>query len=138
MDIARFVATLQRWQGTPFHHQGRGPQGADCVGLVLAALGEQGIHVDAPADYAPGAAAVVLLAELQRFERAGLIQQRSGPPEAGDVLVFRIRRDAQHLAIALGPDRMIHAVRGAGVVAVTISALWRVRLLERYGWCHGH
>lgn len=136
MDIARFVNTLQRWEGTPFHHQGRSPQGFDCVGLVLAALAEQGIDAAAPADYAPGAGGVLLPAALQASPLlVNLPADRE--PEAGDVLVFRIRHHPQHLAVALGQGRMIHSLRGAGVASATISALWRARLVARYGWRHG-
>ena len=135
IDIPWFIQTLLQWQGVPWHHQGRGHEGVDCVGLALCALAEQDVHIDVPANYAPSAAAALLLAAVGRVD---LLQRLDlAEPAAGDVLVFRIRREPQHLAIALGGGRMIHAVRGAGVVAVTISALWRDRLVARYGWRHG-
>lgn len=130
IDIPRLLVELRRWVGVPFHHQGRTRAGVDCVGLLLAGLAEQGVRVDAPADYHPSAAAALLLGEL---DASALFQPRSGAPERGDVLVFRIRRAAQHLAIALGSDVMIHATRD-GVNTVTIGPLWRQRLVQRYGW----
>lgn len=130
IDIPRLLAELYRWVGVPFRHQGRTRSGVDCAGLLLAGLAEQGVHVSAPANYHPSAAATLLLAEL---EASPLFEPRNGPPERGDVLVFRIRRAAQHLAIALGSDAMIHATRD-GVNAVTIGPLWRQRLVQRYGW----
>ena len=130
IDIPRFVAELQTWQGVPSRHQGRSRAGIDCAGLVLAGLHEQGVETDAPANYHRSAAASVLLATLAA---SPLLEQRSGEPEAGDLLVFRIRREPQHLGIALGAGRMIH-VPPDGVSIVTIGPLWRKRLVWRYGW----
>ena len=128
IDVPWLIQTLLQWERVPFHHQGRSREGVDCAGLALCALAEQDVQLEVPANYAPSAAA----------ERVDLLQRLDlAEPAVGDVLVFRIRREPQHLAIALGGGRMIHAVRGAGVVAVTISALWRERLVARYGWRHG-
>lgn len=133
IDIPRFVAAALALQGVPFAHQGRTSAGLDCAGIVLAALAEQGVHVEAPANYTTGAAGAILLdvlawspllAELPADEE----------PQAGDLLAFRIRRDPQHLAIALGDGRMLHAIKPGGVCEVTISPLWQMRLVARYGW----
>lgn len=137
MDVPRFVVELLDWQGVRWHHQGRDGLGVDCVGLVLAGLAEQGIHVDAPADYHPSACAALLRAQV---DGSGLVEPRAvtDEPEAGDLLVLRIRREAQHLGVALGDGRMIHATQPHGVAVVTMSALWRLRLVARYGWVpHG-
>lgn len=133
VDAERLCTDLLTWQGVPFRHQGRSREGVDCVGLPLAALAAQGVVIDAPANYAPSAASMLLLDALGRI---GQLVPRLplNAPEPGDVLVLRVRRAAQHLAIALGPDRMIHATQQAGVAAVTISALWRERVVARYGW----
>lgn len=133
IDIPRFLAAAQALEGTRFAHQGRSLAGLDCAGLEMMALAEQGVHVDAPADYTQGAAGAVLLDVLARSPLL-VARPLDAEPEAGDLLAFRIRREVQHVAIALGGGRMIHAIRGAGVVSVTISALWRMRLAARYGW----
>lgn len=131
VDVHRLCAELLTWQGVPWQHQGRSRAGVDCVGLALVALAEQGAAPSAPSNYHPSAAADLLLVHIAATP---LLVERAGAIAAGDVLVFRIRHAAQHLAVALGPDRLIHAVRGAGVVAVTLSALWRARLVAHYGW----
>jgi cell wall-associated NlpC family hydrolase len=48
----------------------------------------------------------------------------------GDVLLFRYRPHlpAKHLAIAAGPDRMIHAYDGAAVAETAIGPWWRRRI----------
>lgn len=135
IDIPRFLAELLTWQGVPWHHQGRTRAGVDCVGLALAALAEQGIRPDVPADYHPSAVAALLLANV---EASPLLERRpDGDTQPGDVLVFRIYRQAQHLAVALGDGRMIHAVRPHGVAAVTMSAMWQARLVACFGWAAG-
>ena len=133
IDIPRFVAAALALQGVPFAHQGRTSAGLDCAGIVLAALAEQGVHVDAPADYTTGAAGAILL-DVLGWSPLLVALPADEEPQAGDLLAFRIRRDVQHLAIALGNGRMVHAIRSAGVCAVTISPLWRQRLAARFGW----
>lgn len=128
MDTARFIAALESLQGTPWHHQGRTRAGLDCVGLVIAALADQGVRLDVPANYHRTAAAAMLKAWLDSAAAVRAVPDIG----AGRLLVFRVRRQAQHIAVALGADRMIHAVRGAGVCAVTLSPLWRERLLGVY------
>lgn len=133
VDVDRLVASLLAWQGVPWHHQGRARTGVDCVGLGVAVLAEQGVHVQAPAAYAPGAGPALL---LQGLDGLGLLQRAplADPLQPGDVLALRIRRDPQHLAIAVAPDRMVHATLGVGVCAVTLSPLWRARLVGRWTW----
>lgn len=132
MDVVRFTADIQAWQGVPWHHQGRTRAGVDCVGLVAGALAEQGVDANIPGDYHASAVGALLVPQLE----ASPLLARRDPTAAvpGDLLVFRVRRWAQHLAVALGGDRMIHATRPAGVRAVTVSPLWRERLVAVYGW----
>ena len=136
MDIARFISALRAHEGAPFHHQGRTAAGMDCVGIVLAALAEQGITLDVPANYARTAAGALLPAEL---ERCALLRQRPAheSTQPGDLLLFSIRRQPQHLAVAVDVGRMVHVTQSAGVCEVTLSPLWASRMVARYGWAHG-
>jgi cell wall-associated NlpC family hydrolase len=133
VDAQRLAADARAWLGTPFAHQGRGRAGIDCAGLLLAALAAQGVHVAAPADYHPSAAAARLAAAVQA---SPLVEPRApdAEPEPGDLLLFRIRREPQHLGLAVGAGRMVHAAQPGGVAEVTLSALWRARIVARYGW----
>lgn len=138
MDLQRFIATLRGFQGAPFHHQGRTPAGMDCAGLVVAALAEQGIVLDVPANYAPSAAGALLREQL---DACSLLRERPAHEftRPGDLLLFRVRRGhmPQHLAVATDSGRMVHATPSHGVQEVTLSALWLDRLVAQYGWCHG-
>lgn len=138
IDLARFVQALRALHGTPFHPQGRNAAGVDCAGLVLLALAEQGIDIEAPADYAPSAAGALLRLQL---DGCPLLRERPAhdAPQPGDLLLFRVRagRQPQHLAVLTEPGRMIHATPLAGVREVTLSPLWADRLVAHYGWCDG-
>lgn len=132
MDVQRFTADVSAWQGVPWHHQGRARSGVDCVGLVAAALAEQGVDAGIPADYHTSAVGALLVPQLDASPLLARREQLDAA--AGDLMAFRVRHSTQHLAVALGEGRMIHATRPAGVRAVTISPLWRARLVAVYGW----
>lgn len=136
MDLGLFIQDLRALRRLPFHHQGRSLAGVDCAGLVLLALEQQGIDIEAPADYAPSAAGALLRLQL---DRCGLLRERPGheDPQPGDLLLFRVRRGhmPQHLAVLTEPGRMIHATPLAGVREVTLSPIWADRLVAHYGWC---
>lgn len=50
----RLVAAARRYLRTPFRHYGRTPAGLDCVGVVLLALADARIPMDAPPKYEKG------------------------------------------------------------------------------------
>ena len=132
INIPAFLAELQTWEGVPYHHQGRSRFGVDCVGLGVAALLAQGIAVDAPTDYSRAAQGQALLTQM---EASGLLRPLPLDARApGDVLVFRIRDNPQHVGIVLSDDRMVHADSTNGVRSVTLSPLWLARIVARYGW----
>lgn len=136
MNIDRFVQELRRWEGVPFHHQGRSRFGIDCVGLAVAALAEQGITVETPANYSRTAQGRAL---LDRIEGSGLVRRAESlhPIEVGDILVFRVGEDPQHVGVALGDGWMIHSATRTGVGTVCLSPMWMERLVARYGWLNG-
>ena len=129
IDVERLLAAMITWDGVPFAHQGRSRAGVDCLGVLLAALEEQGVIIDAPANYHWSSAGEILLAGI----RASPLVERADPPVVrGDVLVFRVRRKPQHMAVALGEDRMFHVARQA--CCVTFSPLWQERLEFQFRW----
>jgi len=109
--------------GTRFRPQGRGPTGVDCVGLVAAALGRDGVR----ADYAlRGGDLEALAAELAAAGLRGV-----GMPAAGDVLVMQAGPAQLHLGVWTG-DGLVHADAGLrrvverpGVVPWPVLSIWR-------------
>jgi NlpC/P60 family putative phage cell wall peptidase len=125
---ARIVAAARSWIGTPYHHQGslRGV-GTDCLGLV------RGLHRDLlgcepeppPAytrDWAEAAGAETLLAAARRH----LVEIDVAAAAAGDILCFRWRAGlpAKHLGVLTSRRSMIHAIEGAAVCEIELSAWW--------------
>lgn len=53
-----------------------------------------------------------------------------GKPEAGQVVLFRLRRTTlpKHCGILVAPDRFIHAQEGLGVIEANLTDGWRKRV----------
>jgi NlpC/P60 family putative phage cell wall peptidase len=128
-QIDTMIAAARRCLGTPFHHQGRQPKfGIDCIGLIVVALRATGKAVEDYSDYnrRPDGKSIVEALENHGAQMAGAI-------EAGDVLLFRYDNQPQHVALATGKDRMIHAFAVAGeVVETIIGDYWQRRLVGVY------
>jgi len=126
---ADVVAVAQRWLGTPYQHQASCEgAGADCLGLVRGIWRE--VCGDEPAvvpaytpDWSETAKDERLLVEMGRY-----FDPVAGEAEVGDVLVFRIRAVAKHLAVASAQGKIIHAYSGRGVVETPLSAAWERRI----------
>ena len=133
---ANIVRATRAWIGTPYRHQAslRGV-GCDCLGLVRgvwrALYGNEPERVPAyAADWAEAASGEPLI-------EAALRHLTPVSPSAfgtGDVLLFRWRAHltAKHAAIAVAPDRMVHAHDGVAVTEVAIAPWWRRRLAAAF------
>jgi cell wall-associated NlpC family hydrolase len=123
------VAAARTYLGVPFRHQGRNRYGLDCAGLVIAAYADAGVVLhDLPAygrePWKDGLRAAVETS----FKPA--------PDDdmiAGDVLLFRVRREPQHVAMVTGANSMIHCYATVGkVVEHSIGDRWRGQLVGHY------
>jgi NlpC/P60 family putative phage cell wall peptidase len=135
-DRAAVVAAARDWLGTPYHHQAsRRLIGCDCLGLVRGIWrdlygGEPETMVGYSRDWTEVRPDDPLLAaaarHLRRADGIGIA--------AGDVLLFRYRPSAavKHLAVATGPQAMIHAVERSTVREVEFTPWWRRRLSAVY------
>lgn len=99
---ARVEEVASAWLGTPYRYGGVDERGIDCSALVQNVMGDLG-------------------ARVPRTTRAQLATGRkipvSGGFRSGDLLFFRLESTrVNHVAIALGPDRFIHASSSRGVV----------------------
>lgn len=139
----RIVNQARTWLGTPFHHQARlKGKGCDCLGLVVGVVDELGLkdangvklaaYDEVTYSRQPDGAYLTeklteLLAEIPIAEA-----------RAGDLALFRVRENPQHLAIlsdyegALG---MIHCFAPARkVVEHRLDDDWKLRLLKAFRW----
>ena len=127
----QIVTASRAWIGTPYRHQAskRGG-GTDCLGLLRGVWRDViGPEPEVPPAYSAdwgetGRDEILLEAGVRHLRRV------FGPPQPGDVLLFRMRRNgiAKHLGILSGPDHFVHAYTGHGVVESPLSEPWRRRL----------
>ena len=129
MQIDQIIIAARDCIGTPFVPQGRLPGvGLDCAGLILHALQAGGITIDDVASYTIPPDPTLLIDALAQ---GGFMQQDQIMP--GAVLLFRFQGRAQHLALAISDNTMIHAFAPARhVVETDIGSAWRQRLLGSY------
>lgn len=130
------VAEARAWIGTPYRHQASLKHvGCDCLGLVRGVWrGCIGAEPETPPPYAPDWAEA---SGAETLAQAALRHLAPIPPDtfgAGDVLLFRWRARfvAKHVAIATGPDMMIHAHDGASVCEIAITPWWRRRIAHAF------
>lgn len=130
------VAAARAWIGTPYRHQASLiGAGADCLGVVRGVW--RALVGPEPEPLAPyarswaedGDAELLLSAARRR-----LVELAPDEVGAGDVLLFRVRRDgpARHAGIATGPAAMVHAYDGHAVAETPIPEVWRRRLVARF------
>lgn len=133
---AAFVAAARGWLGTPFHHQAAVRQvGCDCIGLLRGVAAELGLSQGTVGEtryqgYSRAPDPRLLLRGLGE----SLTRVEGGLAGAlpGDILLFRIDRDPQHLAIMTDAG-MIHAyARRLRVVEHGIDDTWRARFVSAW------
>jgi cell wall-associated NlpC family hydrolase len=113
----RVVAEAETWLRTPYHHMGRiKGGGTDCLMLLAEIYEAAGVipHADVPfypPDWNLHRDAERYLQGLMRYAR-----EIGGPPQSGDVAVFKFGRCFAHGAIVVSWPRLIHAWCDAGVV----------------------
>lgn len=115
---AEIVRAAKEWIGTPYHHHGKVKgAGADCAMFPLAVYQGCGLL---PCDYHPPQYSVqwhlhrsdeLYLNELKRF-----CAEVAGPPQPGDLAVFRFGRTFSHGAIVLKWPQIIHSYIPHGVL----------------------
>lgn len=121
------IKNARRYIGVQYRHQGRTRFGLDCLGLVLLALWDCGLEIahDTPT-YSPQVDSALLLSALDPHTE---ITQAIKP---GTLLIFRISKTPQHLAIATGVNTIIHAYQGGPmrVVEHELVLWWAQRIAQ--------
>jgi NlpC/P60 family putative phage cell wall peptidase len=125
------VAEARLWLGTPYRHQGSTcGVGADCLGLVRGIWRNlYGLEPETVPPYTPDWAEARADDALYEAALRHCVPWH-GSPVAGSIILFRWNSQsaAKHLGIADGPDSMIHAYSGVGVVQSPLVAAWRRRI----------
>ncbi len=137
------VAQARTWLGTPFHHQARlKKKGCDCLGLIVGVVAEldmrdrNGVPL---ADYDEVSYSKEPDGAYLTQKLTGLLDEVSiEEAQAGDLALFKVRDNPQHLAILSdyeGTLGMIHCyLLTRGVVEHRLDADWKSRLDKVYRW----
>jgi len=153
------VAQARQWRGTPYHHQAsRIGVGVDCIGLVRGVWRTlYGREPEKMPGYSRDWAEATGRETLLEAARRHFVEVATADARVGDVLVFRYRPQtiAKHAGILLEPlegpsgktageaDRirlgdlaarfsLIHAMEGASVTEVALTAWWRRRIAAAF------
>ena len=114
----RFADEAEQLEGAHFRLHGRNPAtGLDCIGLASCALRRAGGTGSAPSGYL--LRNTDISHHLAELVPAGFVPV-AGEAMRGDILLVRPGPAQQHLLIALGQNRFIHA--HAGLRRVVIQA----------------
>ena len=148
---AAVVALARGWLGTPYHHQASlAGVGVDCVGLVRGIWRSlYGREAEALPGYSRDWGEADGNETLLAVARRHLTEVAVAEARPGDVLVFRYRAGsiAKHTGILAGADApwhgagarlagvtLIHAMEGAGVTEITLSAWWQRRIAAAFSF----
>lgn len=123
----KIVTLAKTWVGTPYHHQAsvRGV-GCDCLGLIRGIWRElYGAEPEQTPSYSPSWGDVSSDAPLLAAAQRNFIDT-NGDMTPGNLLILYVKnaRSPKHCAILSGPDTMIHAYSGSGVVETSLG-YWR-------------
>ncbi len=125
------LTEARSWMGTKFLHQGslKGV-GTDCGGMVKGVYKALGAEVrDVPINYARTPANDII--EKVLAKRA----VKTNDPKPGDIILFTLLREPQHLGIYTESGGVIHAYQPFGkVVEHSMDDKWK-RRVHSY-WCH--
>lgn len=132
VDRDKIVKLARSYEGTKYVHMGRSIAGLDCIGLVIKVgedLGYTINHRDYPYEQVPDPST------LWAGMNDNFIKKLRTDYLPGDILVFRVRHEPQHMAIYLGDNRIIHSFENAGyTVEVPFCNRWKKRLLAVYSY----
>jgi len=126
-DIEDIVRECVGW---PYVTGGRGSDGIDCFGLILYILNELGLPIpDFPySDTAEGQ--ILFLSNFHRFGRRVSIANL----KSGDVMLFKGDSGVlNHLGVAFGRGKFIHAVVSCGVIVSKVEdKVWKRKFHSCY------
>jgi hypothetical protein len=128
--VDAFVRTVLSLTGVPFQHAGRSRAGLDCVGVILCALDEIGVHVDVR-PYGRWTREAELVTRLDAQTSA----VDANAVRAGDLLLLRASRRLQHIAVLLQADLshawIVHSHETVGRVTLErLEGEWRDAVVQ--------
>jgi cell wall-associated NlpC family hydrolase len=129
-ERAHVVSVAHTWLRTPYVHAARVKgQGVDCLTLLAGVFEEAGLlsHVDIPAypkDWHLHHSAELYLDGLLRYAH-----EIDGPPQPGDIALWKIGRTFSHGAIVVRWSQVIHAFIGRCVMLEDAEAAQHLKYI---------
>jgi len=133
-QIDSLINEARTYLGVPWRHQGRSKKGVDCVGIILLAYLHIGVKINEIKGYSRKPDGFALRKIMD--EEPNFMSVRT-PYRAGDVVLFRIRKDPQHIALLTGEEDnlyMIHSFNGGEkkVVEHSFADYWKQKIVSVY------
>jgi NlpC/P60 family putative phage cell wall peptidase len=126
------IAEARTWIGTPFHHQGRVKgAGVDCIGLAIGVGKELGL-VPTEFNYDGYRRTPYGRTLVDVMRDSGFVDEVY-EPHHGDILVFRIDMDPQHVGFLSDCGTMIHSyAQSRKVCEARYDSVWRSRYVTAF------
>lgn len=135
-SIDILIEEAKSYLGVPWRHQGRSRSGVDCVGFLVQTWKKLGIQINDAKGYSRNPDGVNLKKLLD--EQPSIEEVLDRKPRIGDILLFRIRKHPQHVALVIPSNTadlgMIHAFNGGTkqVVQHDLADYWKKRIVSVY------
>jgi len=117
-----------RYVGAPYKHRGRGPDGYDCLGLLLAIYRDAGIKTG----YADQEVYDADWHEIdpERYLRGLLIYGRPASPPwmPFDLVYFSIGGVVRHAGVMVNDRQFVHVLDGRSVTVSRLARYWERHL----------
>jgi cell wall-associated NlpC family hydrolase len=129
LEANKIVECARECVGTPFKHQGRLINiGMDCAGLIAHIMNRFGL----PCVDEKGYPRTPVDGKIKRILDSEPSLEPISELEAGCVILFRITKEPQHVAIYTGAG-MIHSFLAVGkVVESGMGEAWKRRIVKMY------
>ncbi|MCM8624142.1 MAG: NlpC/P60 family protein [Candidatus Accumulibacter sp.] len=133
MTIDEILIAARQCLGTPFRHQGRlVGVGLDCAGVAVHIARVIGVEYVDVQGYGRTPANGQLAQSLDSQPCLEIVPAISGR-RPGDLLLMRMARDPQHLAVLTDRETILHAYESAGHCCEhRLDRSWRARIVRVY------
>ena len=132
-----FVAMARTWVGVPWRRVGTRRDGVNCLGLLVGVARELGgldslvARAEPYANFARAPEHGDMLRRMKEYLR--VVPRREAVP--GDLPLFRIDGEPQHVTLLVAPDTVLHSGERAGGVREVrlVPPGWTLSIVLRIG-----
>ncbi len=136
VKVQKIIKFARAYLGVPWVHQGRSKNGVDCVGFLLLAFKSVNVDIIEIKGYSrtPDGKKLKEIMDNQ----PNLIQVIKNDLMVGDILLLKIKRDPQHVALIVDSDTadfgMIHSYNGGEkkVIEHDLADYWKRKIVSVY------